>query len=127
MRLAERTVLVVEDHEFQRRTIRQILSNLGVGSVLEAEDGEAALAQIDDLQGGDVLVCDLDMPGMDGVELLRLVALRADGPSIVIASGLSAEALSAAEDRARADGLTVLGAVRKPLTARRLLGVLQPT
>ncbi|WP_026910122.1 response regulator [Patulibacter minatonensis] len=127
MRLAERTVLVVEDHEFQRRTIRQILSNLGVGSVLEAEDGEAALQRLDELHVGDVLVCDLDMPGMDGVELLRLVALRADGPSIVIASGLSAEVLSQAEDRARADGLTVLGAVRKPLTARRLLGVLQPT
>lgn len=127
MRLAERTVLVVEDHEFQRRTIRQILSNLGVGSVLEAADGEAALARLHELHIGDVLVCDLDMPGMDGVELLRLVALRADGPSIVIASGLSAEVLAAAEARARADGLTVLGAVRKPLTARRLLGVLQPT
>jgi len=127
MTLAERTVLVVEDHEFQRRTIRQILSNLGVGSVLEAADGEAALAILHELHGGDVLVCDLDMPGMDGVELLRLVALRPDGPSIVIASGLSAEVLAAAEVRARADGLTVLGAVRKPLTARRLLGVLQPT
>jgi CheY-like chemotaxis protein len=127
MTLAERTVLVVEDHEFQRRTIRQILSNLGVGMVLEAADGEAALARLDELRGGDVLVCDLDMPGMDGAELLRLVALRPDGPAIVIASGLSAEALAAAEAQARADGLTVLGAVRKPLTARRLLGVLQPT
>lgn len=127
MRLAERTVLVVEDHEFQRRTIRQILSNLGVGSVLEAEDGEAALAHLDGLHDGDVLVCDLDMPGMDGAELLRLVALRPDGPAIVIASGLSADVLEAASLRAREDGLTVLGAVRKPLTARRLLGVLQPT
>lgn len=126
MTLAERTVLVVEDHEFQRRTIRQILSNLGVGSVLEAADGQAALAILDELHDGDVLVCDLDMPGMDGVELLRLVALRTGGPSIVIASGLSAEVLQAAETRAREDGLTVLGAIRKPLTARRLLGVLQP-
>jgi CheY-like chemotaxis protein len=127
MRLAERTVMVVEDHEFQRRTIRQILSNLGVGSVLEAADGQSALDRLDELRAGDVLVCDLDMPGMDGGELLRLVALREGGPSIVIASGLSAEVLEAAELRARADGLTVLGAVRKPLTARRLLGVLQPT
>jgi CheY-like chemotaxis protein len=118
---------VVEDHEFQRRTIRQILSNLGVGAVLEAADGQAALDRLDELQDGDVLVCDLDMPGMDGVELLRRVAGRASGPSVVIASGLSAEALADAETRARADGLRVLGAVRKPLTARRLLGVLQPT
>lgn len=127
MTLAERTVLVVEDHEFQRETIRRILSTLGVGSVLEAADGVAALRLLDALGVDDVLVCDLDMPGMDGAELLRLVAGRPDGPAIVIASGLSAEVLEAAELQARADGLTVLGAVRKPLTARRLLGVLQPT
>lgn len=127
MTLAERTVLIVEDHEFQRQTIRRILSTLGVGSVLEAADGEAALELLDALGVDDVLVCDLDMPGMDGVELLRLVAGRADGPAIVIASGLSADVLADAEARARANGLTVLGAVRKPLTARRLLGVLQPT
>lgn len=126
MTLAERTVLVVEDHDFQRRTILQILANLGVGSVLEAADGEAALACLDDAAGTDVLVCDLDMPGMDGAELLRLVALRAVRPDVVIASGLPAEVLAAAESRAREQGLTVLGAVRKPLTARRLLGVLQP-
>lgn len=127
MSLAERTVLVVEDHEFQRQTIRRILSTLGVGAVLEAADGAAALEHLDALHDDDVLLCDLDMPGMDGRELLRRIAGRSGGPAVVIASGLSAEVLEAAEDRARADGLTVLGAVRKPLTARRLLGVLQPT
>ena len=69
--VADFTVLVVEDHDFQRRTILQILANLGVGSLLEAADGEAALALLDAGKRPDIVVCDLDMPGMDGVELVR--------------------------------------------------------
>ena len=75
MTLADCTVMVVEDHEFQRRTTLQILANLGAGGLLEAADGEGALALLGE---ADIVVCDLDMPGMDGVEFLRHVSeLRA--------------------------------------------------
>lgn len=124
MTLADCTVLVVEDHEFQRRTMLQILANLGTGRLLEAADGESALLL---LAGGatraDIVVCDLDMPGMDGMEFLRHVAERRAAPAIVIASGLGEGVLRASETTARAYGLQVLGAVAKPLTARRLLEV----
>lgn len=123
MTLADCTVMVVEDHEFQRRTMLQILANLGTGGLLEAEDGEGALALLSADPRPDVVVLDLDMPGMDGVEFLRHVAERSIETAIVIASGLDDDVLRAAETTARAYGLTVLGAVRKPLTARRLLEV----
>ena len=71
MTLADCTVMVVEDHEFQRRTTLQMLANLGVGGLLEAADGDAALALLGE---ADIIVCDLDMPGMDGVEFLRHVS-----------------------------------------------------
>jgi CheY-like chemotaxis protein len=123
MTLADCTVMVVEDHEFQRRTMLQILANLGTGRLLEAADGESALALLSAEPRPDVVVCDLDMPGMDGVEFLRHVSERSIDTAIVIASGLGEGVLRSAETTARAYGLHVLGAVGKPLTARRLLEV----
>src|SRR5215207_2958861 len=118
MTLADCTVMVVEDHEFQRRTTLQMLANLGVGALLEAADGDAALALLSE---ADIIVCDLDMPGMDGVEFLRHVSVSRAGTAIVIVSGLDESVLRSAELTAREFGLEVLGAIRKPLTARRLL------
>ena len=121
MSLADCTVMVVEDHEFQRRTTLQILANLGAGELLEAADGEGALALLGADPRPDIVICDLDMPGMDGVEFLRHVSELGAGTAIVIASGLDDSVLRSAEATARGYGLEVLGAIRKPLTARRLL------
>jgi EAL domain-containing protein (putative c-di-GMP-specific phosphodiesterase class I)/CheY-like chemotaxis protein len=121
MTLADCTVMVVEDHEFQRRTMLQILANLGAGGLLEAADGEGALALLGADPRPDIVVCDLDMPGMDGVEFLRRVSELGAGTAIVIASGLDDSILRSAEATARGYGLEVLGAIRKPLTARLLL------
>ena len=74
MTLADCTVMVVEDHEFQRRTTLQILANLGAGALVEAADGEGALVLLGSDPRPDIVVCDLDMPGMDGVEFLRRVS-----------------------------------------------------
>lgn len=123
MSLSDCTVMVVEDHEFQRRTMLQILANLGTGRLLEAADGETALMLLAADPRPDIVVCDLDMPGMDGVELLRHVAERSIDTAIVIASGLGDDVLRSAETTARAYGLQVLGAMAKPLTARRLLEI----
>jgi EAL domain-containing protein (putative c-di-GMP-specific phosphodiesterase class I)/CheY-like chemotaxis protein len=119
--LADCTVMVVEDHEFQRLTTLQILANLGAGTLLEAADGEGALALLDADPRPDIVVCDLDMPGMDGVEFLRQVSELGGATAIVIASGLEDSVLRSAEATARGYGLEVLGAIRKPLTARLLL------
>ena len=121
MSLADCIVMVVEDHEFQRSTTLQILANLGAGELLEAADGEGALAMFSIGRRPDVIVCDLDMPGMDGIEFLRRVAELAAGTAIIIASGLDDDVLRAADATARSYGLVVLGAIPKPLTARRLL------
>jgi EAL domain-containing protein (putative c-di-GMP-specific phosphodiesterase class I) len=119
--LLDCTVLVVEDHEFQRATTLQILANLGVSGLSEAADAESALTLLEDGERPDVIVCDLDMPGMDGIEFLRRVADLGAGTGIIVASGLDASVLKAAEVTARGFGLVVLGTIPKPLTARRLL------
>lgn len=124
MPLSDRTVMVVEDHGFQRLTMLQILANLGAGALLEAADGEDALALVDGGAIPDVVLCDLDMPGIDGVAFLRELVARGVAADVVIVSGLEGDRLAAAEAETRAAGVLLRGTISKPLTARRLLSVL---
>jgi EAL domain-containing protein (putative c-di-GMP-specific phosphodiesterase class I)/AmiR/NasT family two-component response regulator len=125
MRFAQMSVMVVEDHGFQRRMALRLLAEVGVTRSREAADGEAALAL---LQSGDelpdVIIVDLDMPGMDGIEFIGHVAQRKLARAIVVASALDPALLNTVQTMARAYGLRVLGCVEKPMTAPKLADVL---
>jgi EAL domain-containing protein (putative c-di-GMP-specific phosphodiesterase class I)/DNA-binding SARP family transcriptional activator len=118
--LAGISVLVVEDHDFQRRTATMLLRNLGVGTVTDAADGVAALGLLTTSSVPDVVLCDLDMPGMDGVEFIRHVAEGELACAVIIASALDAKVIQAVRAVGEGYGLQVLGTIEKPLTARRL-------
>ena len=96
------SVLVVEDHDFQRRTAVQLLRGLGVGTIAEAADGEAALELIARTGPPDVIVCDLEMPGMDGVEFIRHVAERDLASAVIISSAMDPKVVHAVEALAEA-------------------------
>ena len=121
---ADYTVVVVEDHDFQRRTVVQLLRRLGVGTVKDAANGADALQVFEDGPAPDVVICDIDMPGMDGVEFVTRIAESNLACSVVIASGLESNVLRAVEAIGEAHGLHVLAALPKPITARRLGEVL---
>jgi DNA-binding SARP family transcriptional activator/EAL domain-containing protein (putative c-di-GMP-specific phosphodiesterase class I)/FixJ family two-component response regulator len=121
---AEYHVVVVEDHDFQRRTVVQLLKRLGVGTVTEASNGVDALDLLQSGRTPDIVICDIDMPGMDGVEFVTRVAEANLACSVVIASGLESNVLRAVEAIGSGHGLNVLAALPKPLTARRLGEVL---
>jgi DNA-binding SARP family transcriptional activator/EAL domain-containing protein (putative c-di-GMP-specific phosphodiesterase class I)/AmiR/NasT family two-component response regulator len=114
------TVLVVEDHAFQRRAALALLARLGVGTLLEAPDGAAALDLLAEVSPPDVIICDLDMPAMDGVEFIRHVAQRGLASAVAIASALDRSLLDTVRAVGEGYGLQILGAVEKPLTAMML-------
>ncbi len=122
---ADYSVVVVEDHDFQRRTVVQLLRGLGVGTVTDAANGIDALRLLQGAPIPDIVICDIDMPGMDGVEFVTRVAESNLACSIVIASGLDSDVLRAVESIGQSHGLHVLAALPKPLTARRLGEVLR--
>jgi len=68
-------ILVVDDFSTMRRIIKNLLRDLGFTNVSEADDGSTALPM---LQNGDFdfVVTDWNMPGMQGIDLLR--AIRAE-------------------------------------------------
>ncbi|RTE86127.1 MULTISPECIES: chemotaxis response regulator CheY [Gammaproteobacteria] len=68
-------ILVVDDFSTMRRIIKNLLRDLGFQNVSEADDGSTALPM---LQNGeyDFVVTDWNMPGMQGIDLLR--AIRSD-------------------------------------------------
>lgn len=68
--LRSKTILVVDDLEAMRKVTVQLLRNCGVKQILTARDGVEARRLLD-LHTVDLVVSDLDMPGMDGLELLR--------------------------------------------------------
>lgn len=96
--LAELKVLVVEDNPINRRIVGMQLRKLSVGQVLVAEDGQQAL-QLAAGQNLDIILLDCQMPGLDGLEVARL--LRADpqayGNPVIIA--LTAHALREERER----------------------------
>jgi two-component system chemotaxis response regulator CheY len=67
--------LVVDDFETMRRIIRSLLKELGYSNVDEANNGENALSKLK-LGNYDFVISDWNMPGMDGLTLLK--AIRSD-------------------------------------------------
>jgi len=113
------TVLVVDDDELMLDLAVTSLEALGFHHISAALSGEQGLANLD-AKGADIVLCDLNMPEMDGVEFLRHLSTRHFEGAILLMSGEDKRILRTAESLAKAHGLCVLGAVEKPLSVEKL-------
>jgi len=109
-------ILIVDDLPTMRRIIKNLLRDLGFNNTSEADDGTTALPM---LQGGgyDLLITDWNMPGMQGIDLLRHV--RADDKlnSLTVLM-VTAEQKPEQIDEAAQAGVD--GYIVKPFTAKTL-------
>jgi CheY-like chemotaxis protein len=119
------SVLVVDDDDLQRQFLARLLARAGIGPLFWATNGRAALEAFrEEQQPIDVVVCDLLMPEMDGIEFLKQVSDEGYNPSIVISSGADEDTQREMEAVARTHGLRVLGFIPKPVSVDALLTVL---
>jgi EAL domain-containing protein (putative c-di-GMP-specific phosphodiesterase class I)/CheY-like chemotaxis protein len=121
MAIEELHLLVAEDHEFQRKTLVRMLTALGAKQVSEAPNGQAALEIFTGrVPPVDIIISDLEMPGMDGMEFMRHLGEARVPVSVIISSGLDAALIASVETMTTAFGITLLGAIEKPATPDKL-------
>ena len=72
--LSSTSVLIVEDEKFSQRLVVRILDAIGVADVVVAESGAEAIEQLNDEESSiDLIICDIEMPDMDGWELVHII------------------------------------------------------
>jgi len=80
-----KSVLIVDDHPSFRAGARRMLEASGYAVVGEVADGEAALEAVREL-GPDLVLLDVQLPGIDGFEVAARLGAAGDPPTIVLTS-----------------------------------------
>ena len=108
--MARKRVLIVDDNGQVRRELRTVLTLAGdVEIVGEAQDGGAAIQQVGTLRP-DVVVMDLEMPGVDGYEATRQIKARSPGCRVIALTVHDDETARGQASRAGVDDFVVKGA-----------------
>ncbi len=123
---AIRSVLLVDDSAAQRAYAVALCQELGITEVREASNGQEALALLASLTTPpDLLIIDLEMPTMDGPELLTRLRERGVESPIIVASSRERSLLHSVQDMGGGMGLCLLGALQKPLRLDALSDMLR--
>ena len=115
------SVLVVEDHEFQRNRLIRVLQKFCFDEIHHAAHGVEALTKLNIVKKIDLIICDLDMPEMDGIEFMRHLSDLGHPASIVISSAKDYSLTHSVEKMAKAYGLRLLGVIEKPVNTASVI------
>ena len=107
-------VLVVEDHPFQHEYLMNVFSEVGGFEVDTVWDGDEALESLM-RHDYDLLLTDLLMPVMDGVQLIQKAAALKKRPALALMSASSRRMLISAGLAAKNLGMSVVGLISKPV------------
>jgi len=118
--------LLIDDEPFALKLLERQLANLGFEEVIACEHGRDALTLLENgMETIGLVLCDLQMPQMDGVEFVRNLARIGYTGSLVLVSGEDERILQTVEKLARAHSLKMLGVLHKPVLPERLRQVLE--
>ncbi|MDT5334255.1 MAG: two-component system, cell cycle response regulator DivK [Mycobacterium sp.] len=118
--MTPRRILVVEDNPLNLKLVRDVLQFAGY-DVVEANSGEEGL-RVAEEDPPDLVLMDLQLPGIDGTETLRRLRQGSLGRDVPV---VAVTAFAMAEDRARASLAGFDGYVEKPISVRELPGQIE--
>ncbi len=114
-------ILILDDDPFILKLLSRMLANLGFLSVDCCENGEDALKLLDDVATRpDLILLDLNMPGMDGIEFVRHLVERNYSGSLILVSGEDERMLKTTEKLVQAHQIPILGYLQKPVQPEAL-------
>ncbi len=120
------SILVVDDDPAMLELTSECLASLRVKRVITAQDGREGLQWLRGMAAEiDVIICDLDMPEMDGLEFLRHAIESGWDRAVIFVSGTDAKLLRIVEVIGRARSVHALETVAKPATATNLAAALR--
>src|SRR5471032_613662 len=112
---ANLTVLIIDDQSHVRTWIRGILGGMGIDRVVEAVDGRDAISKVTEPGARfDLILCDLGMPGRDGIATIRSLADLGLDSSVAILSMEDERLIEMAAVLVEQQGLHLAGALAKP-------------
>lgn len=116
--------LVIEDDPFQREVLVTLLGTIGAQHIMQAENGREALEKLATAETPvDIVLCDLNMPEMDGMAVLRRLGQLNSKASIILVSSHGRAILESVQTMADAYRLHVLGIMPKPCSRSQLLAL----
>lgn len=118
-------ILIVDDDSFIHKLLIGMLEKLGYASVAACDSGRKALELIGSQHDSpDLILLDLNMPEMDGIEFVRHLVERHFGGSLILVSGEDERMQQAAEKLASAHNISVLGHLHKPASPAGLANLI---
>jgi EAL domain-containing protein (putative c-di-GMP-specific phosphodiesterase class I)/FixJ family two-component response regulator len=110
-------ILVLDDEPFMLKLLAHMLARLGFTSVTTCDNGPAAL-EWGDAPGNppNLILMDLNMPEMDGIEFVRKLVEQNYTGSVIVVSGEDERMLRMTEKLVQAHQITVLGHLKKPVS-----------
>lgn len=108
-------ILLVDDAAFMRKMIKDTLSKNGYTELFEAVDGADAVEKFGEI-GPDLVIMDITMPNMDGLEALKAIRAKDPGANVVMCSAMGQESMVMDAVRSGAKDFIV-----KPFKADRVL------
>jgi CheY-like chemotaxis protein len=112
-------VIVIDDQEPIRRIVRTALERAG-HEVLDAADGEVGL-QLLERHATDVVLSDIFMPGMDGIQMLRQIRRQFPAVKVIVMSG--GDSTGMLDLRRDAELLGAVKSLSKPFTTHEIVAV----
>jgi len=118
-------LMAVDDEPFMLRLLERMLDQLGYTAPSLCQGARQALRELDQAQQPPQLILlDLAMPEMDGIEFLRRLAERRYAGAVIIVSGEDEQVLRSVDALLRAQQITSLGYLHKPFKLEALAGLL---
>jgi len=124
--MSQRTVYLLDDEEEMLDMLSDVIETTGL-TVQAYSHADHFFEQVKKFEEDAILVLDLKMPDIDGIEVIRRLSTMNAPPALIIMSGHHAGVLHAAEKLGREQGLEVIAYIGKPINLKRFKNLLTTT